>query len=79
MNHYFSFRIKPELLIVCSYKFLSILFHFTLRLLKFKHALITADLLNQIRTKKVMLLFEKIALIMCCKWIYFQSVEYNHY
>ena len=36
-------------------------------LLKFKHAFITADLLNQNSTKKVMLLYKKIVLIRCCK------------
>ena len=35
----------------------SILFHFTLILLKLQHALITTDLLNQNPTKKVMLLY----------------------
>ena len=63
-NYYFSFRIKQELLIVHSYKFIcvrkqSILFHFTLISLKIEHALITADLLNQNPTKKVMLLHKK--------------------
>ena len=43
------------LLIVYSYKFIwSILFHFTLILLKLGHAFITTDLLNQNPTKKVM-------------------------
>ena len=37
----------------------SVLFHFTLILLKLEHALITADLLNQNPTKKVMLLYKK--------------------
>ena len=55
---------------------MSVLFHFTLILLKLKHALITADLLNQNPTKKVMLLYKKIVLIRCCKWISFQSAEY---
>ena len=39
---------------------MSILFHFTLILLKLEHALITADLLNQNPTKKVMLLSKKL-------------------
>ena len=34
---------------------------------------------NQNPTKKVMLLYKKIVLIRCCKWISFQSAEYNHY
>ena len=38
----------------------SILFHFTLILLKLKRVLITADLLNQNLTKKVMLLYKKL-------------------
>ena len=38
---------------------MSILFHFTLILLKPEHALITADLLNQNPTKKVKLLHKK--------------------
>ena len=38
-------------------------FHFTLILLKLKHGLITADLLNQNPTKKVILLYKKIVLI----------------
>ena len=59
--------------------FVSILFHFRLILLKLEHALITADLLNQNSTKKVMLLYKKIVLIRCCKWISFQRAEYNHY
>ena len=55
---------KQELLIVCSYKFIcvwqqSILFHFTLILLKLEHALITADLLDQNPTKKIMLLYKQ--------------------
>ena len=79
-----SFRINQELLIVYNYKFicvsqLSILFHFTLMLLKLKHVLITADLVNQYLTKKVMLLYIKIVLIRCGKWISFQSAKYNHY
>ena len=37
-----------------------ILFHFTLILLKLKHALITTDLLNQNPTKKVILLYKKL-------------------
>ena len=65
VNYYFSFRIKKELLIVDSYKFICvrqqyILFHFTLISRKLKHALITADLLNQNPTKKVMLLYKKL-------------------
>ena len=48
-------------------------------LLKLEHALITADLLNQNPTKKVMLLHERSILIGCCKWSSFQSAEYNHY
>ena len=59
--------------------FMSILFHFVLILLKLEHALIIAGLLNQNSTKKVMLLYKKIVLIRCCKWISFQSAEYNHY
>ena len=39
--------------------FMSILFHFTLILLKLEHALITAGLLNQNATKKVKLLYKK--------------------
>ena len=42
---------------------MSILFHFTLILLKLEHALITADLLNQNPTEKVMLLLRKIVLV----------------
>ena len=42
---------------------MSILFHFTLILLKLKHPLITADLLNQNPTKKVMLLYKKLFLL----------------
>ena len=41
-------------------KFVSILFHFTLILLKLENALITADLLNQNLTKNVMLLDKKL-------------------
>ena len=37
--------------------FVSVLFHFTIILLKLERALILADLLNQNPTKKVMLLF----------------------
>ena len=74
-----SFRIKQELLIVYISLFVFILFHFTLILLKLEHALITADLLNQNPTKKVMLFYKKIVLIRCCKWISFQSAECNHY
>ena len=53
VNHYFSFRIKQELPIVYIVisLFVSILFHFTLILLKLEYALITADLLNQNPTK----------------------------
>ena len=43
----------------------SILFHFTLILLKLEHALITADILNQNPTKKVMFLYKKIVLVKC--------------
>ena len=43
--------------------FAFILFHFTLILLKLEHVLITADLLDQNPTKKVMLLYKKIVLI----------------
>ena len=58
--NYFSLRIKQELLIVYSYKFIvCILFHFTLILLKLEHAVMTADLLIQNPTKKVMLLHKK--------------------
>ena len=39
---------------------MSILFHFTLILLKLEDALITADLLNQSPTKKVILLCKKL-------------------
>ena len=39
------------------------LFHFTLILLKLKHCLTTADLLNQNPTKNVILLYKKIVLI----------------
>ena len=62
VNHYFSFRIKQELPIVYIVisLFVSILFHFTLILLKLENALITADLLNQNPTKNVMLLYEKL-------------------
>ena len=41
-------------------------------------SLITAELLNQNPTKKVILLYKNV-LIRCCKWLYFQSAEYNHY
>ena len=47
--------------------FVSILFHFTLILLKLEHSFIIADLLNQNPTKKVMLLYKKIVLIRCGK------------
>ena len=40
--------------------FVSILFHFTLILLKLEHGLITAELVNQNPTKKVMLVYKKI-------------------
>ena len=39
---------------------MSLLFHFMLIILKLEHALITADLLNQNPTKKVMLLYKKL-------------------
>ena len=39
---------------------MSILFHFTLILLKLKYVLITADLLNQNPTKNVILLYKKL-------------------
>ena len=60
VNHYFSFRIKQEMPIVriVISLFVSILFHFTLMLLKLENALITADLLNQNPTKNVMLLYK---------------------
>ena len=58
---------------------MSVLFHFTLILLKLEHTVITADLLNQNPTKKVMLMCKRIVLIRCCKWISFHSAEYNHY
>ena len=45
--------------------FVSILFHFKLILPKLEHALITADLLNQNPTKKIMLLHKKFVLIRC--------------
>ena len=53
VNHYFSFRIKQELPIVYIVisLFVSMLFHFTLILLKLENALITADLLNQNPTR----------------------------
>ena len=62
VNHYVSFRIKQELPIVYIVisLFVSILFHFTLILLKLENALITADLLNQTPTKNVMLLYKKL-------------------
>ena len=43
----------------------SILFHFTWILLKLERPLITADLLNQNPTKKVILLYKNIVLISC--------------
>ena len=46
---------------------------------KIGKALITADLLNQNPTKKVMSVLQKNVLIRCCKWLSFQSAEYNHY
>ena len=52
-----------------------ILFHFTLILLKLEHALITVDLPYQNPAKEVMLLYKKIVLIRCCKWISFQSAD----
>ena len=39
---------------------MSVLFHFTLILLKLEHSLITTDLLNQNPTKKVVLLHKKL-------------------
>ena len=66
-------------LIVYSYKFVSILFHFTLILLKLEHALISTELLSQNQTKKVMLLYKYVILIRCCKLLSFQSAEYNHH
>ena len=62
VNHYFSFRIKQEMPIVhiVISLFVSILFHFTLILLKLENALIIADLLNQNLTKNVMLLYKKL-------------------
>ena len=38
----------------------------------------TADLLNQYPTKKLCCCIKNV-LIRCCKWLSFQSVEYNHY
>ena len=38
-------------------------------LLKLEYSLITADLLNQNLTKKVMLLYNKVVLIRCCEWM----------
>ena len=55
---------------------MSILFHFTLILLKLEHALITTKL-NQNPKKKVMLLYKKVVLIRCCKWLSFQSAKYD--
>ena len=62
VNHYVSFRIKQELPIVYIVisLFVSILFHFTLILLKLENVLITVDLLNQNPTKNVMLLYKKL-------------------
>ena len=62
VNHYFSFRIKQEMPIahIVISLFVSILFHFTLILLKLENALIIADLLNQNPTKNVMLLYKKL-------------------
>ena len=59
--------------------FVSTLFHFSLILLKLEHALVTTDFLNQNPTKKFMLLYKKVVLIRCCKWLSFQIVEYNRY
>ena len=42
----------------------AILFHFTLILLKLDHALINADLLNQNPTKKVMLLYTCLSILL---------------
>ena len=56
---------------------MSILFYFTLILLKLEHALITTELLNQNPTKKVMLLYKKVVLIKSCKWLSFQSAKCN--
>ena len=52
----------------------SILFRFTLILLKLKHALITADLVNQDPIKKVMLVYKK-CLIRCYKRLSFQIIQ----
>ena len=79
MNHYFSFRIKRELLTVYSYKFICVYivsFYVNIVLLKLKHALITADLLNQNPANKVMLLYKEIVLIRCCKLISSQSYTF---
>ena len=43
---------------------MSILFHFKLTSLKLEHAVVNANLLNQNPTKKVMLLYKNIVLIM---------------
>ena len=51
-------RIADSLLFI--YLFISTLCHFMLILLKLEHCLITADLLNQNSTKKVMLLYKKL-------------------
>ena len=42
------------------------------------HRVIVA-LLDQNPTKKEMLLYKEIVVIRCCKWISFQSAEYNYY
>ena len=47
-------------------------------LLKLEHALITADLLNQEPDKEIHVAVKNV-LIRCCKWLSFQSAEYNHY
>ena len=62
VNRYFSFRTKQEMPIVhiVISLFVSILFHFTLILLKLENALIIANLLNQNPTKNVMLLYKKL-------------------
>ena len=51
-------RIADSLLVISL--FVSILFHFTLILLKLEYPFITADLPHQSRTKKVMLLYKKL-------------------
>ena len=83
VNHYFSFRIKQKLQIIYSCKFICfhiVSFYANITIIYIINiTLITADLLNQNPTKKVMLLNTKIVLIGCCRWISFQSDEYNHY